>query len=170
MIAEDVAAASETQPPTHRTPMRWLADRVATSVSRRRSEKGRHFRIALVLSIAIVGGCESAPTPNPMIESPVEPAGAGSITGLASLIEYGSGSLGVHVSVEPTDLQPLTAELRRGGCESNETLVHLGLLDPADPFVFVGDVEGTLASIRPVAVIVLDPTGQPIGCASFPGP
>jgi len=118
----------------------------------------------------MVGACESAPTPNPSIEAPVEPIGASSIEGLASLYEYGSGLLGVYVSVEPIDPAPSAADLRRGGCESTETLVHLGLQDPEDPFEFDGDVEGTFASIRPVAVIVLDATGQPIGCASFPGP
>jgi hypothetical protein len=123
-----------------------------------------------VLAVAIVGGCESAPTPNPAIEAPVEPTGATSISGIASISDDGSGLLGVHVGVEPTDPVPSAADLRRGGCESRETLVHLGLQDPADPFAFGGDVKGTFASIRPAAVIVLDATGQPIGFASFPGP
>jgi len=119
--------------------------------------------VALLVSAAIVGGCESAPTPNPMIESRIEPTGAGSIKGLASLSEYGSGLLGVYVSVEPTDLEPLTVDLRRGGCESNETLVHLGLQDPGDPFEFVGDVEGTLASYPRSPSSCSTSTGGPWG-------
>lgn len=126
--------------------------------------------VALLVSIAIVGGCESAPTPNPAIEAPVEPMGEASISGIASVFDGGSGLLGVHVGINPIDPAPSAADLRRGGCESTDVVLHLLPMDPRNRFEFVGEMYESLATIRPVAVIVLDIDGQPMGCASFPGP
>jgi len=121
-----------------------------------------------VLSIATVGGCESAPTPNPSIESIVEPTGDASISGIASIQDLGSGRIRIHVGIEPTDPPPSAADVRRGGCESTDVVLHLQPLDPRDRFEFVGELYESLATIRPVAVIVLDIDGEPMGCASFP--
>ncbi len=155
--------------PAKGTPMPSPADHVATSGSRRRAAARRPCGIALLLLIAIVGGCESAPTPNPAIEAPVEPTGAKSISGIASIADGGSGHLRIHVGIEQTDPPPSGAELRRGGCESTDVALYLLPMDPRNRFEWVGDLYGSLATIRPVAVIVLDIDGRPMGCALFPG-
>jgi hypothetical protein len=51
-----------------------------------------------------------------------------------------------------------------------DVVLHLQPLGPRERFKFVGELCESLATIRPVAVIVLDVDGEPIGCASCAGP
>ncbi len=100
----------------------------------------------------------------------MEPVDSTPFSGLASITDLGSGMIGIHVGIDPTDPVPSAADLRRGGCESTDVVLHLQPMDQRKRFEWVGELYGSLATIRPVAIVVLDIDGQPVGCASFAAP
>jgi hypothetical protein len=61
-----------------------------------------------------------------------------------------------------------TAEVVSGDCRSSDVLTQLESSAPSNPYQFVGEIDGTLDTAPPVAVVVRDPsTTEPIACAQF---
>ena len=74
----------------------------------------------------------------------------------------------MHVSVRPGDLPVVEAEVRRGECASSDAVARLPIVNWEDFLTFEGEIEGTLDSVRPLAVVLLDvSTGRLIACARF---
>jgi len=104
-----------------------------------------------------------------MIEANVEPMAGVPVSGMASLMGFDVPRVLVHIAVRPGDLPVVQAEVRRGDCESLDLIASLPTITPDDPYLFEGEIEGTLDSVRPLAVVLLEvSTGRLIACARFP--
>jgi hypothetical protein len=122
--------------------------------------------LSLVVAPVIVACQGPAVTPNPAVFADLRSMTGSPIKGGVGLHELSSTTLLAAISMQPTaDLPPLAAEVRRGDCASEIVVSTLTLIDPDDRFSFEGNINGTFASVLPVAVVVLEAsTGTVIGC------
>jgi hypothetical protein len=121
-----------------------------------------------IVILVTLSGCRGGPTPNPMIEAGVEPMAGIRVSGSAALAQVGSNQVFVHIEVRPDDLPDLLAEVRQGDCTSSDLVARLSTIRPDNPYLFQGEIAGTLASVRPLSVVLLESaTGRLIACARF---
>lgn len=134
-----------------------------------RSVTGRCL-IALGLVFFVMACVGQTPKPNPMVTTDVQPTTDTPITGGASLSQVSPDTLRAGIIVQPATLPPLAAEVRRGDCTSEVVVARLAADDAYNRFSFNGNIEGTLASTLPVAIVLLDArSGIVIACGAFPG-
>jgi hypothetical protein len=128
------------------------------------------WRLSLISVVIAVtaAGCFAGPTPNPAIEASVEAMAGIPVSGAASLAQVASDRVSVHIEVLPDDLPDVDAEIRRGDCASTDVIARLSTIRPDNPYLFQGQIAGTLTSVRPSFVVLLEAeTGLLIACARF---
>lgn len=126
--------------------------------------------IAVALLAFFVMACRGGATAIPEVAVDVQPTTDAPISGRTILQQLHPDRLEVVIYVQPADLPPLAAEVRRGDCTSN---IALGTLSrdssDSDRVRFVGQIDGTLATTPPVAIVLLDAnTGLVIACGAIP--
>ena len=123
----------------------------------------------ICICIAVtLSACRFAPTPNPSIERNVEPMAGIPVSGTATLMEVVPDRVLVSIGVLPDDLPDVLAEARAGDCASSGPMARLSSVAAGNLDLFEGEITGTLTSVRPMAVVLLDATtGQLIACARF---
>jgi hypothetical protein len=90
------------------------------------------------------------------------------VSGSAALAQLAPDRVFVHIEVLPDDLPDVRAEVRRGDCPSSDLIAPLPTIRPDNPYLFEGEIAGTLDSVRPLAVVLLESaTGRLIACGRF---